>query len=110
MLGRATPDWAFWAVPGARDGDLLLRAWERRDRHRDRPRLDRGQACHTDRTAGASASAWARPALAAAARRDTSSTLRPMARTAARSGRTSATRAPAAVSAAACLRGLAMKP
>ena len=46
-------------------------------------------------TAGASAAAWARPALAAAARRDTSSTLRPMARMAARSGRTSATRAPA---------------
>jgi len=60
-----------------------------------------GQACQTARTAGASAAAWARPALAAAARRDTSSTLRPMARTAARSGRTSTTRAPAAVSAAA---------
>ena len=60
-----------------------------------------GQDCQTARTAGASAVAWARPALAAAARRDTSSTLRPMARTAARSGRTSTTRAPAAVSAAA---------
>lgn len=68
------------------------------------------QACQTARTAGASAAAWARPAAAAAARRDTSSTLRPMARMAARSGRTSATRAPAAVSAAACRRGLAMKP
>ena len=60
--------------------------------------------------AGASAAACARPALAAAARRDTSSTLRPMARMAARSGRTSATRAPAAVRGAASRPGLAMKP
>jgi hypothetical protein len=66
-----------------------------------------GQACQTERTADASAAAWARPALAAAARRDTLSTLRPVARTAARSGRASATRAPAAVSAAACRPELA---
>jgi hypothetical protein len=69
-----------------------------------------GQACQMARTAGASAAAWVRPALAAAVRCDTSGALRPMARTAARSGRISATRVPAAVSAAACRRGLAMKP
>jgi hypothetical protein len=55
-------------------------------------------------TAGASAAAWVRPALAAAARCDTSGALRPMARTAARSGRIGATRVAAAVSAAACRR------
>ena len=60
--------------------------------------------CQTARTAAACAAARARPAVTAAARRDTSSTLCPMACAAARSGRTSATRAPAAASAAACRR------
>jgi len=74
------------------------------------PRLARVGPASWPGWAGAFAVAWGRPALAYAARRDASSTLRPMARVVARSGRTSATRVRAAVSAVVCRLGLAMKP